>query len=107
YTIEVYYGRQAAEKHLGKFALYVSYFPQLVAGPIERPQNLLPQLSNPSPIISSNLVKGFRLILWGLFKKVVVADRLAYFVDIVYNNPNDYHGLAVIIATVFFAFQIY
>lgn len=107
YTIEVYYGRQAAEKHLGKFALYVSYFPQLVAGPIERPQNLLPQLSNPSPIISSNLVKGFRLILWGLFKKVVVADRLAYFVDIVYNNPNDYHGLAVMIATVFFAFQIY
>lgn len=107
YTIEVYYGRQKAEKHFGKFALYVSYFPQLVAGPIERPQNLIHQLNNPQPILPANVVKGARLILWGLFKKVVVADRLAYFVDIVYNDPTAYHGLAVVIATIFFAFQIY
>ncbi|WP_187261807.1 MBOAT family O-acyltransferase [Pontibacter beigongshangensis] len=107
YTLEVYYGRQPAEKHFGKFALFVSYFPQLVAGPIERPQNLLHQLDNPQPIVPENVIKGLRLFIWGLFKKVVVADRLAYFVDIVYNNPDSYHGLSVIIATVFFAFQIY
>lgn len=107
YTIEVYYGRQKVERHLGKFALYVSYFPQLVAGPIERPQNLIHQLNNPAPILPSNVVQGLRQILWGLFKKVVVADRLAYFVDIVYNNPESFHGLSLIIATVFFAFQIY
>lgn len=107
YTIEVYYGRQQVERHLGKFALYVSYFPQLVAGPIERPQNLIHQLNNPAPILPTNVVQGLRQILWGLFKKVVVADRLAYFVDIVYNNPESFHGLSLIIATIFFAFQIY
>lgn len=107
YTLEVYYGRQEPERHLGKFALFVSYFPQLVAGPIERPQNLLHQLNDPKPLMASNFVSGARLILWGLFKKVVVADRLAYFVDVVYNNPDSYHGLSIVIATVFFAFQIY
>jgi len=107
YTVEVYRGHIMPEKHFGRFALFVSFFPQLVAGPINRPQVLLPQLNDLKPLDSANFVQGARLILWGLFKKVVVADRLAFFVNLVYNSPENYHGLAVLIATVFFAFQIY
>jgi D-alanyl-lipoteichoic acid acyltransferase DltB (MBOAT superfamily) len=107
YTVEVYYGRQRAVQNFAKFALFVSYFPQLVAGPINRPQVLMPQLNNLKPLAPSNMIAGLRLMLWGLFKKVVVADRLAYFVNIVYNDPDSYHGLSVVIATIFFAFQIY
>ena len=107
YTVEVYRGHIKAERHFGRFALFVSYFPQLVAGPINRPQILLPQLRNLEPLQPANFVKGGRLILWGLFKKIVVADRLAIFVNIVYNDPGSYHGGALLIATLFFAFQIY
>lgn len=107
YTVEVYRGHIAAERHFGKFALFVSFFPQLVAGPINRPQVLLPQVNNLKPLDAVNFVLGARLILWGLFKKVVIADRLAFFVNLVYNDPNSYHGFSILIATVFFAFQIY
>jgi alginate O-acetyltransferase complex protein AlgI len=107
YTVEVYRGHIPAERHFGKFALFVSFFPQLVAGPINRPQILLPQVNNLKPLLASNFVLGGRRILWGLFKKVVVADRLAFFANLVYNSPENYHGWSVIIATVFFAFQIY
>ncbi|RDC65404.1 MBOAT family O-acyltransferase [Adhaeribacter pallidiroseus] len=107
YTVEVYYGRQKAVQNFFRFSLFVSYFPQLVAGPINRPQVLLPQLSNMKPLASENIIVGLRLMLWGLFKKVAIADRLAYFVNIVYNDPDSYHGLSVVIATIFFAFQIY
>ncbi|MEJ2880820.1 MBOAT family O-acyltransferase [Pedobacter sp. GR22-6] len=107
YTVEVYHKNIKAERNFGRFALFVSYFPQLVAGPINRPQILLPQLKEFDQLKSDNFVKGGRLILWGLFKKVVVADRLAFFVNIVYNAPESYHGWAVILATIFFAFQIY
>jgi len=107
YTIEVYRGTQKPEKHLGIFALYVSYFPQLVAGRIERPGNLLNQFKNESFIEYDRVVAGLRQILWGLFKKVVIADRLALAVDAVYNDPQHANGPAVAIATVFFAFQIY
>ncbi|HYP89559.1 MAG TPA: hypothetical protein VEQ59_15430, partial [Polyangiaceae bacterium] len=86
YTIEVYRGAQAPERHLGRYALYVMYFPQLVAGPIERPQNLLPQLAgiDDARFSADAAASGMRLILWGLLKKVVVADRLASLVDSVY-----------------------
>ena len=107
YTIEVYRSTIKAERNFGRFALFVSFFPQLVAGPINRPQVLMPQLRALKPLASENFVKGGRLILWGLFKKVVVADRLAFFVNIVYNSPDSYHGFATILATIFFAFQIY
>lgn len=96
-----------AEKNFGRFALFVSFFPQLVAGPINRPQVLLPQVNNLKPLEADNLIIGARRILWGLFKKVVVADRLAFFVNLVYNNPESYHGLSILCATIFFAFQIY
>jgi len=107
YTIEVYRGNQPAEKHFGIYALYVMFYPQLVAGPIERPQNMLHQFHEKKTYDYDNLRRGICLIVWGLFKKVVIADRLALFVDQVYDTPHSYHGLPLIVATVFFAFQIY
>ena len=107
YTIEVYRGNQKAERHLGIYALYVMFYPQLVAGPIERPQNILPQLHEKKTFRYENLFSGLRLILWGLFKKAVIADRLAIAVDAVYNSPANNSGIVVLIATLFFAIQIY
>lgn len=107
YTIEVYRGSQKAERNLGIFALYVMFFPQLVAGPIERAGNLLPQFHEKKEFIYERVVNGLRLMLWGFFKKIVIADRLAVYVNAVYGNVADYNGLHFIIATIFFAFQIY
>ena len=107
YTIEVYRGNQKPERHFGIYALYVMFFPQLVAGPIERPQNMLHQFHEKKIFHYENLYSGLRFILWGLFKKVVVADRVAILVDAVYNHPHNYHGFALLIATVLFSFQIY
>jgi D-alanyl-lipoteichoic acid acyltransferase DltB (MBOAT superfamily) len=81
YTIEVYRGNQKAEKHFGIYALYVMFYPQLVAGPIERPQNLLHQFREEHKFNSQNLLDGLRLMLWGFFKKLVIADRLALYVN--------------------------
>jgi alginate O-acetyltransferase complex protein AlgI len=107
YTIDVYRGIRKPENHFGKFALYVSFFPQLVAGPIERSTSLLPQINNPRAFSEQNLISGLKLILWGFFKKLVIADRLGMFVSLVYENPSQYNGLPVILATVLFAFQLY
>lgn len=107
YSIDVYYGRQKAEKHLGIFALFVTFFPQLTAGPIERAGNLLDQFKEKKEFDYKRVTDGLKLITWGLFKKVVIADRLSVMVNQVYNNPTDYEGIPLIIATVFFAFQIY
>jgi D-alanyl-lipoteichoic acid acyltransferase DltB (MBOAT superfamily) len=107
YVIEVYRGRQKAERHLGIFALYVMYFPQLVAGPIERPQNLLHQFHERKSFDLSRLQDGLSLALWGLFKKVVVADSLAIYADTVYNSSSHHSGASLLIATYCFAFQIY
>ena len=83
------------------------FFPQLVAGPIERPQNILYQFYEKHKPDPHMIKRGLQLILWGLFKKIVIADRLAHFVDIVYNDPYNFHGPLLILATIFFAFQIY
>jgi D-alanyl-lipoteichoic acid acyltransferase DltB (MBOAT superfamily) len=107
YTIDVYRGIKKPEEHFGKFALYVSFFPQLVAGPIERSTSLLPQINNPRAFSTQNLVSGLKLILWGFFKKLVIADRLGMFVSLIYENPSQYNGLPIILATVLFAFQLY
>lgn len=107
YTIEVYRGNQMAERHFGVYALYVMFFPQLVAGPIERPQNMIHQFHEKHFLIPQNVLDGIRQILWGFFKKVVIADRLSLYVDPVFNNYSDYHYINIIIASVFFAFQIY
>ncbi|WP_317166765.1 MBOAT family O-acyltransferase [Spirosoma aureum] len=107
YTIEVYRKNQVAEKHFGIYALYVMFYPQLVAGPIERPQNVLHQFYEKHSFNNKNITDGLKLIAWGLFKKVVIADRLSVIVNTVYNNPKQFEGAPLIFATVLFAFQIY
>ena len=107
YTIEVYRGNQKVEKHFGIYALYVMFYPQLVAGPIERPQNMLHQFHEKHDFNADNFFIGFKMILWGMFKKVVIADRLAILVNQVYNTPKAYNSTMLFIASVFFAVQIY
>ena len=107
YTIDVYRGDISAERNFFKYALFVSFFPQLVAGPIERSKNLLSQLNEPKRFNYENFREGILLILWGYFLKIVLADRIALFVDTVYGDINSYPGVYLIIATVLFAIQIY
>lgn len=107
YTIEVYRGKQKAEKHLGIYALYVMYYPQLVAGPIERPQNILPQFYKEQKFDYERVTSGLRLMAWGLFKKIAIADRLAMFVDTAYSNVNAFENISLVVAAIFFSFQIY
>ncbi len=107
YVIDVYRGSAKAEHHAGLFALYVSFFPQLVAGPIERARNLLPQFREVhefNPVLFSS---GLRLILWGLFKKIVIADRLALLVQPVFGQPEYFHGIQVVIAMPLLMMQVY
>lgn len=107
YTIEVYRGHQKAERNFGIYSLYVMFYPQLVAGPIERPQNLLPQFHTKHNFDYYRVADGLKLMLWGFFKKIVIADRLAIYVDAVYNNPTQHSGITLAVATIFFAVQIY
>ncbi|MBN2417649.1 MBOAT family protein [bacterium] len=107
YTIDVYRGQREPERHMGIFAVYVSFFPQLVAGPIERSVHLMPQFYKENHFDYQRVTDGLKLMAWGFFKKVVVADRLAAYVNHVYASPSDYTGLPIWIATYFFAFQIY
>ncbi len=107
YTIDVYRGDRKAERHLGYFALYVTYFPQLVAGPIERSNTLIPNLKEKQYFDYDRTRKALLKIGYGFFKKIVVADRLAVIVNTIYNDVGSYSGVYFVIATVFFAFQIY
>ena len=107
YVIEVYYGRQKAEKNFLTYATYVMFFPQLVAGPIERPQNLLHQFYENHSFDYDRVASGLRRMAWGFFKKLVIADRLALYVNDVYAAPQNFTGLQLTLATVFFAYQIY
>jgi alginate O-acetyltransferase complex protein AlgI len=107
YTIEVFRKNQQAERHFGIYALYVMFYPQLVAGPIERPQNILHQFHEKKIFRYENLVSGIKRISWGLFKKVVIADRLALMVDTVYKDPSQWHGTAILLTIVLFGIQIY
>lgn len=107
YVIDVYRGKIKPEERFGIFALFVSFFPQLVSGPIERAGNMLPQYHALVCFDQARVVEGLRMILWGVFKKVVIADRLAIYVNDVYGHPHEYNGPVFAVATVFFAFQIY
>jgi len=107
YTIEVYRGNQRAERHLGIYALYVMFYPQMVAGPIERPQQLLPQFYKKIQFNKRTFIAGLFLMIVGLFKKVVIADRLGLYVDPVFSDPHRHTSLELLTATYFFAFQIY
>jgi D-alanyl-lipoteichoic acid acyltransferase DltB (MBOAT superfamily) len=107
YTIEVYRGNQKPERHFGIYALYVMFFPQLVAGPIERPQNMLHQFRRKVTFNEATFKDGLKLLFWGLFKKVAIADNLATYVNPVFENPNSYGSGSIAIAVIFFYFQIY
>ncbi len=108
YSLDVYRGDRDPERHLGFFALYVAFFPQLVAGPIERSTRLLPQLRGAlGGLDMERLRSGLLLMLWGFFKKLVIADRLAVYVQAVYGDAGTHAGAPVVLATYFFAFQIY
>ena len=107
YVIEVYRGRQKAEINFITYATYVMFFPQLVAGPIERPQNLLHQFYEDHQVDFTRIASGLKRMAWGFFKKLVVADRLALYVNDVYGAPDQHSGLQLLIGTFFFAYQIY
>ena len=107
YTIDVYRGETPPEKNLARFALYVSFFPQLVAGPIERSSHLLPQFRERHEIDYRRIADGVKLMMWGFFKKLVIADRLAPFVNQIYASPNEASGAQLAMATYCFAIQIY
>lgn len=111
YVIDVYRGTMPAERHFGYYALYVSYFPQLVAGPIERPENLLPQLRADNPFSASDTAAGLKMMAVGFFKKIAVADQISRYVDSVYNNAGAnldiFNGFTVLLTTLLFALQIY
>jgi alginate O-acetyltransferase complex protein AlgI len=107
YSIDVYFGKQEAEKHLGYFALYVSFFPQLVAGPIERYSRLAPQLREKHNLTFDNLSNGLRLILYGLFIKMVIADNVSGVVDQVFANPEHFGSMDIMKGVLLYSFQIY
>jgi alginate O-acetyltransferase complex protein AlgI len=107
YMIDVYKQKRPPERHLGIFALYVSFFPQLLSGPIERAHRLLPQFYARPPFDWGSFKNGFALMLWGYFQKVVIADRLAIYVNHVYSQPAAHKGLSLILAALLFPFQLY
>ena len=107
YTIDIYRGRLTPTRDFISFMAFVAFFPQLVAGPIERAQNLLPQFQRNREFNTAQITGGLRLILYGLFKKMVIADRLAYFVDLAYKTPEQHSGIILLIATFMFGIQIY
>ena len=107
YTIDVYYKRMQPTDKLVNFMTFVSFFPQLVAGPIERAQRFLPQFAERKTFDYQSVFNGLGMVLFGLFKKVVIADRLAVFIDQTYGNIADAQGIALVMAVIFFAFQLY
>ncbi|MEG0091191.1 MAG: MBOAT family O-acyltransferase, partial [Oscillospiraceae bacterium] len=107
YSIDVYRGNVKREKNFFTYALFVSFFPQLVAGPIERSENLLPQFYHHEKFDYTRVKNGLVQMCWGFFKKMVIADGVAQIISIVYDSPTKFSGIQLVIATVFFAFQIY
>jgi alginate O-acetyltransferase complex protein AlgI len=107
YIVDVYRGTNAAEQHFGRFALFVGFFPNLTSGPIERAGHLLPQFAQKVFFDETRVIQGLRRIMLGVFKKVVIADRLAIYINSVYDQPDTYPGPVLLLATIFLAFQIY
>lgn len=107
YTIDIYRRKIVYESNFINYALFISFFPSLLSGPIERARNMLPQYKEKSEICWSNFIDGGTLFIWGMFKKVVIADRLAEYVNLVYINPESHSGSTLALAAFFYSFQIY
>lgn len=107
YIIDIYYGRLKAERNIVDYSVFVSFFPLLVAGPIERATHLLPQIKKKRVFDYSQAVDGMRQILWGLFKKMVIADNCAIYANEIFSNPESQSGSNLVLGAIFFTFQIY
>ena len=107
YILDIYRGSRKSEKDFSRFALFTLFFPKLLVGPIERAKNLLPQLAKDHIFSKDNIVEGGRLIAWGLFKKLVVADRISMYVDAVYSNLSHHNSTSFYFATILYPFQVY
>lgn len=107
YIIDLYKGRIEEEKEFINYAVFVSFFPLLIAGPIERATHLLPQIKAPRTFDSQKAVDGLRQILWGMFKKIVIADNCAKYANLIFNDSSDYSGSTLVLGALFFTFQIY
>ncbi len=107
YLLEVYWGRQPAARHLGHFAATILFFPKLVAGPIERPHHFLAQLAAPKPFDPADVTAGLKLLGWGLFKKCVIADRIAFVIGPIFGHPRDFSGLPLAAAIALYTVQVY
>lgn len=107
YSIDIYKGKIKAERHLGYFALYVTYFPQLVAGPIEKASNLLPQFKIKQTLDYKRVTDGLKLMTWGFFKKVVIADQISPMIKYVTDSPEQFNGFSILLCSCLFAYQIY
>jgi alginate O-acetyltransferase complex protein AlgI len=107
YLLDVYYGKRTAETSFLNYALFIAFFPKLLAGPIERSTTLLPQIETGKSLQYSNIAWGLKRVLWGLFKKAVIADRIANLVDVVYQQPENYNAPTLLFVSYLFVFQIY
>ena len=107
YVMDVYHGKIEPERHFGVYAAYISFFPAISSGPIERAANLIPQIKHGNPFNYTESTYGLKLMAWGFFKKLVIADNLAVYVDLVYDHIFNYSGFALVLATLFFTVQIY
>ena len=107
YLLDVYWGDIKCQRNYLTFSMYMSFFPQILCGPIGRAKNLFAQFTSHHPLLYDNFANGFRLILWGLFKKMVVADNIAVYVDAVFNNIPMHSSLTLIVATLLFPIQLY
>ncbi|OQB64276.1 MAG: Peptidoglycan O-acetyltransferase [Bacteroidetes bacterium ADurb.Bin141] len=107
YVLDIYHQRIKAERNFVEYAVFVSFFPLLVAGPIERATHLLPQIKKPRQFDYAKSIDGLRQILWGLFKKIVIADNCAEYANQIFNNSADYNGSTLLLGALFFTFQIY
>jgi alginate O-acetyltransferase complex protein AlgI len=107
YILDIYRGSFKAEKDFSRFALFTLFFPKLLVGPIERAKNLLPQLATDHTFKIDNIIEGFRLIAWGLFKKIVVAERISIYVNAVYSNLQYHNSTTFYFATLLYPFQVY
>ena len=107
YMWDVYYGKITPERSFGNYMLFVAFFPQILCGPISRASDLLPQIAHPKKFEYDRAVSGMRLLLWGLFLKVVLADRIGIYVDAVYNYYNNFSGSTCLLSSILYSFQIY
>ena len=107
YIVDVYNNNVKIEKNIGFFATYIFFFPKVIAGPVERPQDFLPQLLNKNKFDYDETIQGLKRIIWGLFKKLVIANRLAVYTDAIFNNSDHHSSVTLLFASLLYTFQLY